>query len=329
MKILDCVDAGTEYCPCYLAETGECLMCSQLQGKVFCDCINWKGVCIYQEYIWNRSHCKENRPVQRCRVLAVVKVSPAVSLLTFEVQKTLARELNQPGAYIFLSACADTPYFDIPMSIMRADERAGTIEVALQEKGAKTKFFIQSIDAPGKEIYLRGPYWNGILGLKHLKSFQKGKALLIVRGIGQAPALPVAKKLVQGGNEVAVFLDIGMIKTDFTAELFQQLGCSVCKIETLDLTKRSITEELSAQLKDSLLNKGIGLIYSGGSELIHQGVVHLIQEVGHDVHFVCSNNALLCCGEGICGSCQTRLADGSRIKRCKTQLDPMEIFGRG
>ena len=68
-----------------------------------------------------------------------------------------------------------------------------------------------------------------------------------------------------------VFLDIGKIKTDFTAELFQQLGCSVCRIETIDLTKRSITEELSSQLKDRLLNKGVGLIYSGGSELLHQG----------------------------------------------------------
>jgi len=329
MKILDCIDAGTEYCPCYLAETGECLMCSQLQGKVFCDCINWKGVCIYQEYMWNCSQCKENRQIQHCRVLAVDKVSPAVYLLTFKVQKTLARELNQPGAYIFLSACADTPYFDTPMSIMRADERAGTITVALQGKGAKTKFLIQSINEPGEEIFLRGPYWNGVLGLKHLKSYQKGKALVIVRGIGQAPALPVAKKLVQGGNEVEVSLDIGTIKTDFTTELFQQLGCNVCQKEAIDLTKRSITAELSAQIKDSVLNKGVGLIYSGGSELLHQGVAKLIQEVGPAVHFVCSNNALLCCGEGICGSCQTRLADGSRVKRCKTQLEPMEIFGRG
>ncbi|NFG18899.1 sulfide/dihydroorotate dehydrogenase-like FAD/NAD-binding protein, partial [Clostridium botulinum] len=46
-EIKDCIDAGSEYCPCHLAETGDCILCSQLSGKKFCDCINWKGVCIY------------------------------------------------------------------------------------------------------------------------------------------------------------------------------------------------------------------------------------------------------------------------------------------
>ena len=27
---IDCIDAGTEYCPYKLAESGECLLCSQL-----------------------------------------------------------------------------------------------------------------------------------------------------------------------------------------------------------------------------------------------------------------------------------------------------------
>jgi hypothetical protein len=60
-EAVDCVDAGTDYCPCYLAETNNCLICSQLQGKVFCDCINWKGVCIYQEFVWNGNKMKEPR----------------------------------------------------------------------------------------------------------------------------------------------------------------------------------------------------------------------------------------------------------------------------
>lgn len=327
MKIQDCIDAGTEYCPCYLAETGECIMCSQLQGKVFCDCLNWKGVCIYQEYIWNRSHSKENRQVQRCRILSQDMVSPVVALLTIEVQKTLARELNQPGAYVFLRVCADTDFFDTPMSIMRTDERAGTIEIAIQERGVKTKYFLQSTAMSGQEIFLRGPYWNGILGLKYLKSFQKGKALLIVRGIGQASALPVAKKLLQGGNEVEVVLDVGKIKMNFTAKLFQEMGCQVINKEVINLDKLSLTEEIIAHLKDSVVNNDVGLIYSGGSELLHQGIARFMQENDREVFFVCSNNAQICCGEGICGSCQTRLPDGTRVKRCKTQLEPLKIYG--
>lgn len=60
-EIKDCIDAGSEYCPCHLAETGDCILCSQLSGKKFCDCINWKGVCIYQEFIWNGKKAKEER----------------------------------------------------------------------------------------------------------------------------------------------------------------------------------------------------------------------------------------------------------------------------
>lgn len=44
-EVIDCIDAGTEFCPCHLAEEGECILCSQLHGKCFCDCVNWKGVC--------------------------------------------------------------------------------------------------------------------------------------------------------------------------------------------------------------------------------------------------------------------------------------------
>ena len=45
-ETIDCIDAGSEFCPCHLAESGECILCSQLQGSHFCDCLNWKGVCI-------------------------------------------------------------------------------------------------------------------------------------------------------------------------------------------------------------------------------------------------------------------------------------------
>ena len=45
-ETIDCIDAGSEFCPCHLAESGECILCSQLQGSHFCDCLNWKGVFI-------------------------------------------------------------------------------------------------------------------------------------------------------------------------------------------------------------------------------------------------------------------------------------------
>ena len=60
-ETIDCIDAGSEFCPCHLAESGECILCSQLQGSHFCDCLNWKGVCIYQELYNYCIKAKEQR----------------------------------------------------------------------------------------------------------------------------------------------------------------------------------------------------------------------------------------------------------------------------
>lgn len=330
MKISDCIDAGTEYCPCYLAETGDCIMCSQLQGKVFCDCTNWKGVCIYQEYVSNRLHMKGSRKIIPCKVLMREQVTSSVTLLTIQVSKTLARELNQPGAYVFLRTLNSPVYFDIPMSIMRVNERKNTVDIAVQERGIKTKSLVE-IDngniVKTDELLLRGPYWNGIMGLKYIKGFQNGKALLIVRGIGQASALPVAKKLLQGGNEVEVLLDTGKIEANFTGDLFSGMGCHVIEKEVLALKSLTIPAETLEYIGNSLTQRGVGLIYCGGPDLLHQGVSRLLQQQAGNVYLASSNNAHLCCGEGVCGSCQTRLVDGTRVKVCKTQVEPLIIYG--
>lgn len=323
MGINNCIDAGTEYCPCYLAEKGECIMCSQLQGKAFCDCPNWQGVCIYREYIWHNARSKERRLVHLCPVSGKEQIAPLVTLLEIKVKKALARELNQPGAFVFLRDPGRPIFFDLPMSVMWADERRGVIKIAVQKRGLKTKYLLD--EAEKGRVLLRGPYWNGVLGLPYLKSFQGGKALLVVRGIGQAPALPVAKKLLRGKNKVEVLLDKGKIGIDFTGDFFREMGCQVYPRE-LCQKDYTLSEKTRVYLRDRLAQGDLGLVYAGGSELLQQGIYDLLPQEGQQVCFVCSNNAQLCCGEGICGSCQTRLADGSGIRRCKTQLDPAIIY---
>ena len=136
-QVLDCIDAGSEYCPCFLAESGECLTCSQLQGKTFCDCKNWKGVCIYQEYVWNRFRMKERRENTTCELVGKTVVAKNITILKIKVNKTMARELNQPGAYVFLRRNDEPGYFDTPMSVMTVDE-GSTVDIAVQIR-VKTK----------------------------------------------------------------------------------------------------------------------------------------------------------------------------------------------
>lgn len=321
-QILECIDAGSEFCPCYLAETGDCLMCSQLQGKNFCDCRNWKGVCIYQEYVWNQNRIKEGRKSLECRVLNVEVIAENVIVLTIQVTRTMARELNQPGAYVFLRDPQDPFYFDTPMSIMLADEEKGTIDLAIQIRGTKTK----SLEFVKDKIIVRGPYWNGLLGLKYIKGLKKSRALLVVRGIAQAPAVPVAKKLLLAGNEVVVVLDEGRTVVKFAERHFQDLGCQLIEKNLLHSKQLSIPKETLEFLEQYIKENDIQLVYSGGSDKLHEGINHLLTRLDKKIFFTCSNDAKICCGEGICGSCHTRLSDGSRIKTCKTQLSPTNVF---
>ncbi len=321
-QLLECIDAGTEYCPCYLAESNECIMCSQLQGNTFCDCRNWKGVCIYQEYIWNRSRIKEGRREITCRIAEKKTVSGNLMILTLEANRTLARELNEPGAYVFLRDPRDPGYFDTPMSVMMVNEEEGTLSFAVNTRGVKTK----ALAGLENEVSLRGPYWNGILGLKYLKGFRRGKALLVARGVGQAPAIAVARKLILAGNQVDMVVDAGNIGVNFAEQYFRDLGCKIILQTVFDKNKLTVSPEALKFIKRQVEDEGVRLVYCGGPELMNRDIKELIQGLEQEVYFVCSNDAKLCCGEGICGSCQTRLHDGNRVITCKTQLNPMEII---
>lgn len=321
-QLVDCIDAGSEYCPCYLAETNDCIICSQLQGKTFCDCRNWKGVCIYQEYAWNGQSKKEGRTGFVCSVVEHEQITEAVVLFTLEVTKTLARELQQPGSYVFLRAEGEPTYFDTPLSILEADVSRGLIKTAFEVRGTKTK----ALHELSENVMLRGPYWNGVLGLKYIKGLRNNRALLIVRGIGQVPAVAVAQKLRQAGNAVDVILDKGRTGLSLAEPYFAEAGCKVSFHNVYEGNSRILSPDIKNILAGLIREDGTKFVFSGGSDLLHQGLVKHLSGLGTETFFACSNNNRLCCGEGVCGSCQTRLSDGKRIKTCKTQINPMNIF---
>jgi dihydroorotate dehydrogenase electron transfer subunit len=297
-------------------------MCSQLQGKTFCDCNSWKGVCVYQEYILNRSQIKECRNASVCQIVSKEMISSTAYLLTILVGRKMARELSQPGSYVFVRNLEEPAYFDTPLSVMTACEQEEYIVVAVQTRGVKTK----ALGKTGDQVYIRGPYHNGLLGLKYLLELRNQRALIIARGISQAPALPVARKLVLAGNKVDVILDPGRVGCNFTESAFRDLGCNIILSDVFSLHTLTITENALKIVKDYLTTNKIKLLYCAGPERLYAEICHLINHLCPEVYFTCANDIVLCCGEGICGSCHTRLKDGKRVKICKTQLNPMEIF---
>ena len=321
-ETIDCIDAGTEYCPCHLAESGECILCSQLQGSHFCDCLNWKGVCIYQEFYDNGNKAKEQRKVYKCKVSEKVLYPDDVLLVKFEAPHKLVIDLARPGSFIFVRS-EENVYFDVPISILDSDIETNIISIMIEIRGIKTKQLL-NIEAGGN-ITIRGPYWNGVFGLKNIRKQKNNNILVIARGIGMAPMVPVIKKLVQNDNKVTVIVDKQPFNDVYVSEWLDKLNIVPQEMNLIE--KGKLSPEAKVAIKSIIGYNNISLIHIAGADILTYDVIEYLDYLDRqDIDLSCCNNFKMCCGEGICGACTARFS-GHRVKRfCKLQSDPRNIF---
>ena len=95
-----CVDAGTANCPCPLAETGDCLICSRLSGEDKCDCC-WCGLCIYNEFVQNDKKILNVRAGKKCRIAEKKWYGDDLLMLVLDVPIGLALKASVPGSFVF------------------------------------------------------------------------------------------------------------------------------------------------------------------------------------------------------------------------------------
>lgn len=321
-EIIECIDSGSEFCPCKLAEAGECIVCSQLHGSCFCDCINWKGVCIYHEFINNGSKAKEGRKTYNCLVTKRILYENDVLLIKFEAPHKLAIDLSKPGSFIFIRTNDNNIYFDVPISILESNIENNEISIMIEIRGVKTKKLLEINE--NEEITIRGPYWNGVFGLTNLKNQKNNEVLVIAKGIGMAPMIPVIRKLKLNNNNVNLILDIAPYKDNYVKEYLNEYNLNIINEELLD--KGELTYKGKILIKD-YIEKGIKYIHIAGADILTTKVIDYLDEIGYEnIKLSCCNNTKMCCGEGICGSCTIRFA-GRRVKRfCKLQTDPRKVF---
>lgn len=319
---MDCIDCGTEYCPCKLAESGECILCTQLHGNCFCDCLNWKGVCVYQEFHNNGLKAKEGRKTYSCIVTSVNEIEKDLLMIKFIAPHKLALDLVKPGSFIFIRT-DENKFFDVPISIMDSDADKNEITIVIEVRGVKTKKLKETkVDS---EIVIRGPYWNGVFGQDDINKQKDGNCLVLARGIGMAPMMPVIKKLVQNGNEVDLYIDKSPFSTNIASEYTKGLG--ITTRETNLLGKGTLSPEAKFIISQSIYDKDISLIHIAGADILTYSVIDYLNELGRDdIKLGCCNNFKMCCGEGVCGACTARFA-GHKVKRfCKVQTDPRSIY---
>ncbi|MGL5820611.1 MAG: sulfide/dihydroorotate dehydrogenase-like FAD/NAD-binding protein [Sarcina sp.] len=315
-----CIDAGTEFCPCHLAESGDCILCSQLKGEKFCDCSNWSGTCIYNEFINNNYKAKASRNEYTLNIKKIEFLEDTLVRLTVNSPHKLIMSLINPGSFVFIKGSLINNYFDFPISIEHLDIENNFFTMCIEIRGSKTKNILQLKE--GGNLNIRGPYFNGVFGLDNLKKLQKSNVLIIARGIGGAPSQPVIKKLQENGNKLLIVYDSNPFQTDYFFEKTYNI-----EIEYMNIFDKG---KLTTKFKNYFLDKlktDIKLIHCAGADILTTEIINFLHELDLDELLLsCCNNSKMCCGEGICGSCTARYK-GQIVKRlCKIQEDPRSIF---
>lgn len=316
-----CADYGSRYCPCVLAEAGECAVCSQVNGKPFCDCKASGGICIQQELLRGGGKARPGRQSYACKVMTVIHLAGVV-FLRVQVPLELEREVKRPGGFVFVRPAGASAWFDVPVSVQYEEMVVGSIGITILLRGVKT-FQFKDI-AEGETLLVRGPYTNGVLGLQQLELQQQGKCLVLVKGIGLLPSVSVIRHLQSRHNEVALYVDEG----GFPASIWQ-VWLDLFELSCEPLTLLDGQGALSAAVREcihSFASSGGNLIHLGTSEYVIHQVAEFVATSGlSDIRLSACNNARMCCGEGVCGACTETSADRRVIHHCKEQVDIRKI----
>lgn len=318
----DCIDSGTEFCPCRLAEQNECILCSQLSGKHFCDCMNWKGTCIYQEFYNNNCKAKEGRKVYNCPIISFDKLEKTLIMIRVNVPHKLAIDLSAVGSFVFLRTSDTDVFLDTPISVSMVDTDKDIITLVIEIRGIKTKKLLEYHE--GDLIGIRGPYWNGVFGLKNVNNTMNSNVLVLSRGIGIAPAMEVLKKLKENGNNIRLIIDKSPFADIYMTHYIENLGLTYEECNLID--KGNLTDEVKKIIEDEMKLKNISLLHVAGADILTYDVIQYVDTIDNTLKLSCCNNAKMCCGEGTCGGCTARFK-GHQVKRlCKVQTDPRSIF---
>ncbi len=302
----DCIDCGTENCPCYLALTGDCLVCSRLSGKDCCDC-DWKGVCVYNEFIQGGKRVNNIRNEFEAQVKEKKKYEEGTEVLVLEVGRGFALKCSWPGSYVFLRCREDESFYSIPISVLKSDIRGGKIHLAVKELSAKSKRILTA-----DTLVVRGVYRNGILGIKDIIGTRgrvdtARKIMIVTKGIGFAPAALLIA-WIGGRTQSDIFIDKDKIDEKLIEEYLPE--CLNGKVSYIDLRREF--EYKKTERVSEIYREG------GHNTLVVLTSDYYLSEIGKVLKIDAkSNNYRLCCGEGICGACSYTDDFGRTFKMCK------------
>ncbi|BCS87630.1 sulfide/dihydroorotate dehydrogenase-like FAD/NAD-binding protein [Pseudodesulfovibrio sediminis] len=307
---LKCIDAGSDFCPCHLAEAGECLVCSVLRGESECNC-DWTGTCILAQNGWLLGHGLR-RESHKAAILSRKDVGQGTEILHIQTPPRLASQLTRPGSFVFVRAKTEG-CFDIPLTVLKSFPARQEIVLAYTQLGPKTKALATCKDT----LWLRGPYWNGIQGHQLVEDVRNERVILVLSGMAQVCGPNIARTLIRNGNRVSVIY--GTKEYPFVLPFLQEVPAAYF----INLTSRSGWQEIQSLLKQLRPY----CVFSGGNDEQHALLKKAMSGLRLKPRIATSRTHTMCCGEGVCGACVTT-ANGIQVRTCKARLDPDEWQGK-
>ena len=218
-----CADVGTRNCPCPLAETGDCLVCSRLSGARECSC-RWAGVCVYNEYMQNGSMVRTKRKARSTGILQRLRQGDDLLMLQLRVPRGFALEASRPGSFLFLKPPGAPEMTSVPVSVMAADVEHESLRVILKIISAKTKALAACEDF----LEMRGIYRSGLLGkgaagmldLHDPGNSVRKRWLILTKGVGFAPAVNLIR-WAAGRIDIHVIADPEKVGDDVIRQQFR------------------------------------------------------------------------------------------------------------
>lgn len=189
----------------------------------------------------------------------------------------------------------------IPLTIVEADSKAGSITLIFQEAGLSTK--ILGGFRPGDNLFaLAGPLGRAT----EIKNY--GRIILVGGGVGIAEVYPVAKGLKEAGNDLTVIIGA---KSKGLLILEKELKGLTPRIYTLTDDGSSGRKGFTTDLLEELLKEGgYDLVYSVGPIPMMEKVAGICRSF--DTRGIVSLNALMVDATGMCGCCRVTVA--GRVK---------------
>ncbi len=300
-----CQDAGDVYCPCDLGLAGMCLSCPAMNDDDDCSRCAWSGACI----LLQKEHHLDTTPHERSEVIVEVigqrPIGARAFLLTVRAPRYLLDGVRPPGSFLLMRPRRLPPRYNVPLTVAAIDGQKSCLSFYVQDVGVKSR----TLTRPTTEIVARGPYRNGLIGIARLWQHPGVRVLIVAKGIGQGVAMRLTECLTERGYKVDVALGPGEINVILGKERLRSLSAQI-----IDMPKTP--DRNRQQLKEQLERHPYGALISAGSDQQHRSLASLARTCLASGPFVFTNNAVMSCAEGVCGSCQTQTGQGS-TRACK------------